>query len=89
MKRKSQEISTGMLYLCGLVDVWEYASRINADAIHPYHGCLKDTDTIQECKQRGIAVRPWTVDSEELMDSLFNAGVDSIITNKPDVGLIL
>lgn len=89
MKKKSGETSTGILYFCGLVDVWDYASRINADAIHPYYGCLMDADVISGCHERGIAVRPWTVDSEELMSSLIRAGVDSIITNKPDVALVL
>lgn len=88
MKKKSSQTSTGILYFCGLVDVWEYASRINADAIHPYYGCLVDTDVISGCHERGIAVRTWTVDDKELISSLVNTGVDSIITNKPDVALV-
>lgn len=87
MKNISEKIPTGILYHCGLVNVWDYAISIKANAIHPFFGCLKDKAIIPECAKCNIVVRPWTVDNEDEMASLFKAGIESLITNKPDVGL--
>jgi glycerophosphoryl diester phosphodiesterase len=85
MKKVLPHTSIAILYMCGLVDAWEYAKKLDAEAIHPYFPNLKHETLVEECHQRGIAVRPWTVDEEEEIQYLFKIGVDAIITNKPDV----
>lgn len=38
-----------------------------------------------EMQKNGIAVNTWTVDEPEYIRAMFMLGVDSVITNKPDV----
>lgn len=47
---------------------------------------LTDADTvIANAHARGLELNVWTVDDPERMRTLINAGVDGIITNRPDV----
>lgn len=77
---------TGLLYDCYLVDVWDYAAMAGADAIHPHYRLL-DRETAAGCEGAGLAIRPWTVDGEDDLKAMFRLGVDSVITNRPDVAL--
>lgn len=84
IKKISKSIPTGILYLGGLVDIWEYAEKLAAQAIHPHYLSLNDKDLVTQCHNRHIAVNPWTVDSEPDILAMLQAGVDGIISNKPD-----
>lgn len=85
LKKISKSIPAGILYLGGLVDIWEYAEKLEVQAIHPHYLCLGDKDLVTRCHDHHIAVNPWTVDSESDILAMFQAGVDGIISNKPDV----
>lgn len=78
-------IPTGILYECGLFGAWKYAAGIGAKAIHPNQLCLQDRELVPRCHENGIAVRPWTVNSETAMQDFFAQEVDAIITNTPDI----
>lgn len=59
--------------------------ELAAKASHPNWAQLKlFPEYVDECHARGIRVHPWTVDDEEIIKFLYEAGVDAIITNKPD-----
>lgn len=67
------------------MDIWEYAKKLDCDGIHPHYSALADKNIILECHKLGIKMRPWTVDSEEQMKFALDLGVDSLITNLPDL----
>lgn len=85
LKEVSPLSSTGLLYMCAMVNAWDYAAIAHANAIHPLYLCLDNTDTVSGCHKNGIAVNAWTVDTEEAMRQMLNLAVDGIISNKPDV----
>ena len=69
-----------------LIDPWNAATAANADALHPFFPCIANTPCmIPKCRKNGIAVNTWTVDEPEYIRAMFRLGVDSVITNKPDV----
>ncbi|HEX9548958.1 MAG TPA: glycerophosphodiester phosphodiesterase [Acidimicrobiales bacterium] len=53
-------------------------------AIHPHHTAVTP-ELVAEAHRAGIAVTTWTVDEPERIRDLAEAGVDGIITNRPDV----
>lgn len=84
LKKISESIPIGILYLGGLVDVWEYAEKLGAQAVHPYYACLGDSALAPECHRRHIAVNAWTVNDEADILAAIRAGADGIISNRPD-----
>lgn len=47
----------------------------------------KNMDIIKDAHSKGINVNVWTVNKPEQMDELFNAGVDFITTDEPEMAL--
>lgn len=79
-------VPTAPLYCERILYPWIYASLIGAKAIHPA-GYQVDCvpGIIHECHIRGIRVNPWTIDDEDTMDHMIEAGVDALITDLADV----
>ena len=86
VKKLEPRLKTGVLYTAGLVDPWDYAKRIGADAVHPLFYSLIPP-IIEGCKKNGIMMNAWTVDQPEYIRALAENGVDGIITNVPDKAL--
>lgn len=79
---------TAPLYAQQILYPWIYANLIGAMAIHPDWGqVFSIPEMVHECHIRGIRVNPWTVDGEDAMHRLCEAGVDALITDLPDVAL--
>ncbi len=78
------EIKTGALYMANLYQPWEYGKKIKAAALHPRHFSVTP-ELVRMARQNGLLVNPWTVDDPIHMQRMYLAGVDSIITNYPDV----
>ncbi|WP_027092230.1 glycerophosphodiester phosphodiesterase [Cohnella thermotolerans] len=83
-KRLAPEIRTGILYMEGLYEPWEYARRIGADALHAYYYAVLP-EWVAQAAERGVAYHPFTVNEPEVMRKLLDAGVAGIITDYPDV----
>lgn len=83
-KHIDPEIRTGLLYGEGLYKPWEYAKLAKADALHAYHRAVLP-EWVEEAKQQGVVYHPWTVNDEEQMKTLIDAGVAGIITDYPDI----
>lgn len=82
-KKINPDIKTGLLYMAGLFEPWNYCNHLNADAIHPlFYGVLPEI--IEGCKKNNIAINAWTVNDENYMKSLIELKIDGIITNFPD-----
>lgn len=78
-------LKTGFLYSDGMVNAPEYAEKFNVEALHPALYNLQYPGFVTECKERNIELNVWTVNEEAHMKMLCEYGVNSIITNYPDV----
>jgi len=88
IKQLSPEAKIELLYDLGLVDPWVYAKYVSAAAVNPHYLIVKALpDTVARGHENGIKVNVWTVDSPEDIALMLKLGVDTIITNKPDVAL--
>lgn len=82
-KQLAPEIRTGILYMEGLYEPWEYARSVEADALHAYHFAVLP-EFVAGAKGAGKVYHPWTVNEEEEMQRLIDAGAAGIITDYPD-----
>ncbi|EOD01656.1 glycerophosphodiester phosphodiesterase [Caldisalinibacter kiritimatiensis] len=83
VKEINKKIKTGVLYVAGLISPWEYAKKINAQAIHPvFHSVNKEI--VKECKRNNLQVNTYTVNEEQDIHNIGNMKVSGIITNYPD-----
>ena len=78
----------GLLYSEALVDPWVYANYLHADALHPHYlAALYGPGMIEGCKKNNVSIHTWTVDDPAAIHKLAEAGVEAVITNKPDIAL--
>jgi len=84
LKNLAPEIKTGILYAAALIEPWEYAKKIKADALHP-NFLTVDQELIIGAKRSGLLLNPYTVNDEHTIKQLATTqGIDYIITNYPD-----
>ena len=62
----------------------KFSKRINAFSINPDYKLL-DKKTLMLIKENGFKVYPWTVNDMDKFNSLFEMGVDGIITDFPNL----
>ncbi len=74
----------GLLHDVGFIDVPEYAVKLGANALHPRWQCLMYPDYLEGCRRNNIQINTWTINKEDLMRQMCEAGVHAIITNYPD-----
>lgn len=73
------------------------AAFVNASALSPLHGypvaatqftpgytAFTNKDVVERAHKVGIAVVPWTIDNEVLIEKMIDDGVDAIISNYPE-----
>ncbi|MED1205220.1 glycerophosphodiester phosphodiesterase [Heyndrickxia acidicola] len=81
--RLDPEIEIAPLYSNGLYMPWVYAKSLHAKGIHPHIRITPDSIIIAAMKE-GIAVRPYTINKEEMMKRLFSVGCSALITDFPE-----
>lgn len=77
-------VRLGVLFQDGLVDPWRYAADLGVQAIHPpwqYLAALPQT--VELCHEAGLAVHPWTCNTDAEITRVLGLGVDAVITNHP------
>lgn len=82
-KKQAPDIRTGILYMEGLFEPWEYAKTIGADALHAFHYAVRP-EFVSAAHAAGIPYHPFTVNEKHEMEALVRAGVAGIITDYPD-----
>lgn len=65
-----------------LIAPWEYALQHGFQGLHPGFRSV-DAELAGQCRARGLALRPYTVDDPLEAQRLMALGVDGIITNVP------
>ncbi|MBH0116191.1 hypothetical protein I6E52_04970 [Salinibacterium sp. NG253] len=93
LKNSHPEVRTGLLHMMSLHEIGNYAATTGADAIHPAHLAVTP-ETMRQARAANLAVNAWTLPAPfssrseaEQIDDLIAAGVDSIITNTPDIAV--
>lgn len=86
------DVATGYLFVVepAVLDAAEIAARQGHAAIHPFFGVLgEDTasSVVGRAHELGLDVNVWTVNGEDDVARLAAAGVDTIMTDVPDVAL--
>lgn len=81
-KQLAPSIKTGVLYMAGLYQPWQYASRLRAEAIHPYYYSVAEP-IVAGCHRAGIEVNVFTVNNEEEIRRIINISADGLITDFP------
>lgn len=89
MKKIVPEAETAYLYSDVILNVAEYAKNTKVDGLHPavYH--VKMADFLKEYLGSNLNVRVWTVNEKADMKWLIDAGVTAIITNYPDMAVLI
>lgn len=88
VKKISPHIKTGLLYMAGLYQPWDYARKIGAEAIHPYFASLTP-EIVTQCQKNGIEVNVFGANTNAIISNLLECGVDMIITDYPENALSL
>ncbi|WP_026694693.1 glycerophosphodiester phosphodiesterase [Peribacillus kribbensis] len=77
------EIEIAPLYSNGLYMPWVYAKALRAAAIHPSIKTIND-EIVLESMNAGVAVRPYTVNTDGQIRKLFALNCSAIITDFPE-----
>lgn len=83
-KKINPAIRTGFLYTSGNHNPWEYIKKLGCYSAHPFFLNLFYPGTVQGFKKNGIPVFAWTVNIKFAMKHMIRAGVEAVITDKPD-----
>lgn len=79
-------IRTGLLYSYPLIGADKYAAEYGIDALHPKYTCLHlEPELVKRSHLAGLLIHTWTVNEEDEMHFCIRQGVDSIISNYPDL----
>ncbi|QHZ47597.1 glycerophosphodiester phosphodiesterase [Bacillus sp. NSP9.1] len=87
-RRLNPEIELAALYMDVIYQPEQYIEMIPASGFHPYLRSMSE-HTIKNAHQKQKAVRPFTVNREEDMKRLMEAGVDGFFTDFPEKALQL
>jgi len=82
-KELSPSVKTGILYMEGLYEPWNYMKSLGCECAHPFYLALVP-EIAGELKARGHIINVFTVDDPKSAVRLSKMGVDGIITNYPD-----
>ena len=80
--------STGVLFSDVLFEPWVYAHQLWATALHPHFLYVDGvTNLVEEAHNSLLEINVWTVNEAADIDRMLARGVDSIITNYPDLAI--
>lgn len=85
-KMKEIKLNASIGLLCGenFIDIPQYPSVLQAEAIHPSISIAKQMNFIERCHKANLKVHVWTVDVKTDMKWMCEAGADAIFTDCPD-----
>jgi len=87
VKAIDTSLRCGLLYECSMVRPWDYAKKLGMDALHPHFSELQIPGECESAHALGLEVNPWTVNEDQDLRMVLNAGADRVITNFPDRAL--
>ena len=82
IKEIEPEARTGVLYMAGIYQPWEYARKLEAEAIHPFYAAVVP-EIVEECHNNDMAVNVFGANEDSIIRNLLTMNVDAIITDYP------
>lgn len=76
-------IETALLYMESLYQPWQYVRLLGASGLHPYYRTVSES-FVRDAHFHHVHVRPFTINSEEAMKTMFRYEVDAIFTDYPE-----
>lgn len=67
----------GLLYCDGINNVVQYAEDCNANALHPSMNNMRYPMLAEQCREQGIKLHVWTVNTEADMRQMVELGADA------------
>lgn len=79
-------IDLGMLFHYRILKTWNYveSSGLEISSIHP-NEVFVDRNFVEECKNLGYKVYPYTVNQYDRYKELLNYGVDGVFSDNPEI----
>lgn len=87
IKKLDSTCKTGMLFMDIVTALDAYAASIPVEALHPGLHYIKMCRQLENCGKSDFPMRVWTVNQKEDMEYLIRNGIDTVITNYPDVAV--
>lgn len=84
IKRLEPTSKTALLCGGGILVTGEQCEKVGAEALHPGVHMLHYAALAEDCRKRGILIRPWTVMNDDDLKLAENLGVDAVIVNRID-----
>lgn len=82
LRALDSEIEIGVLVGGGLIDIKEYAGKLNARYLIQEYDCLMP-EAVADAKDAGLKIVVWTVNDAPKWQRLIELGVDGICTDTP------
>lgn len=84
MKAIDPTIKCGLLEESWLVNAGAYVASTGVECYHPMYKNMTP-EVVKEIKSHGLEINTWTVNDKSEIQEMFERGVDSVISNYPDV----
>lgn len=84
IKQLDKSAETALLCGNGVIVTGEQCEAAGAAALHPSFEQLHCPGLVEDCKKRGIKIRPYTINTPEDLQLAFDLQVDAVITNYID-----
>ena len=86
----NSDLRTGMLYVAGLYEPWNYARQLGCYSVHPLFYHLQHPELVMGFREHNLPIYAWTVNETAYMELMVAGGIDAIITDRPqDLKIIL
>ncbi len=72
------------LYMASFLAMDDYCKKQQFNCVHPLFHCVTPA-LVQACHKVGVEVNTWTVNQKEDAEKMRTLGVDTIITNYPEI----
>ncbi|MCW5952247.1 MAG: glycerophosphodiester phosphodiesterase [Propionibacteriaceae bacterium] len=79
------DLELATLYTRPQLRPWRTALRLGARAVHPPAAFVPGRLWVRRAQSLGLAVRPWIVNSPQLLERMFRWRVNAVFTDTPDV----
>lgn len=79
------DLESAILYTRPQLRPWRNAIRLGARAVHPPVSFVPSPLWVRRAQSLGLAIRPWIVNSPQLLLRMFRWRVDAVFTDIPDV----
>lgn len=83
IKEIDPSIKTGILYMEGLYQPWDYMKTVGCECAHPFAYAIKP-EIAEGLVKNGFEINVFTVDDVNMAKHFISMGVNGIITNYPD-----